>query len=153
MAITRWNPTRDIERVWNDFDRMFSRLTNRDWLTRSDLDVTDVGNWSPSVDIVDHEHEYVVTAEIPGMKEDDVHISLKDNVLILKGMKKSEVEDEGENRYYRERVYGNFQRMFRLDAEVDPDKVQAEYDNGVLTIHMPKSKETLAKQIPIKIKK
>lgn len=153
MAVTRWNPSRDIERVWSDFDRMFSRLTNRDWLTRNDLDVTDNGTWSPSVDIMDHEHEYVVTAEIPGMNEDDVHISLKDNVLMLRGDKKSEVKEENENRYYRERLFGTFQRMFRLDAEVDASKVQAEYDNGILTIHLPKSKETMAKQIPIKTKK
>jgi len=153
MAITRWNPTRDIERAWSDFDRMFNRLTNRDWFQDSDLETTNVGTWNPSVDILDREHEYVVTAEIPGMKEDDVHISLKDNVLTLKGEKKSEVKDESDNRYYRERVYGNFQRMFRLDAEVDPDNVRAEYDNGILTIHLPKSKETMAKQIPIKSKK
>lgn len=153
MAVTRWNPTRDIERVWSDFDRMFNRLTNRDWFNSNDLETANVGTWNPSVDIMDRENEYVVTAEIPGMKEDDVHISLKDNVLTLRGEKKSEVEDEEDNRYYRERVYGNFQRMFRLDAEVDADNVRAEYEQGILTIHLPKSKETMAKQIPIKSKK
>jgi len=153
MALTRWNPTRDLERAWSDFDRLFNRLTSGDWFSDPDMDVSDTGTWRPAIDLTEHENEYVVTAEVPGMEEDDVHISLKDNVLTLKGEKKFEQEEEGENRYYRERRYGNFQRMIRMDAEIDSDNVQAEYENGILTITLPKTKETMAKEIPVKSKK
>ncbi len=153
MAITRWNPSRDLDRAWSEFDRLFNRLTGSDWFADRDMGVSDVGTWRPAIDVTEHENEYVLTAEVPGMQEDDVHISLKDNVLTLKGEKKFEEEEEGENRYYRERRYGNFQRMIRLDAEIDSDNVQAEYENGVLTITLPKTKETMAKEIPVKSKK
>ncbi len=153
MALTRWNPSREVERVWSDFDRLFNRLTNNNWLSESENDVSEYGTWRPAIDITEHENEYVVGAEVPGMNEDDIQISLKDNVLTLRGEKKFEKEEEGENRYYRERHYGTFQRLIRLDSDVDSDSVNAEYDHGVLTITLPKTKETMAKQIPVNAKK
>lgn len=149
MAITRWTPNREVMNLWNDFSRVFDQLTNGDL----ESEVTSVGTWRPAVDVTEHEKEYTVEAELPGLAEDDIQISLRDNVLTIKGEKGIEEEEEGENRYYRERRYGRFQRMIRLDSEVDADKVKAEYENGVLTIHLPKTKETIAKQIPVKSKK
>lgn len=152
MAITRWNPTRDLLSTWNEFDRLFNRLTRQD-LDEGESDISNVGNWRPALDITEKEKEYVVSAELPGLTEDDVHISLKDNVLTIKGEKKQEKTEEEEGRYYSERTYGNFQRMIRLDSDVDSEKVEANYENGVLNIHLPKTRETMHKQIPVKFKK
>ena len=150
MAITRWNPTSELMSAWNDFDRLFNRLTRN---VDDDESMTNVGTWRPAIDIDEREKEYVVSAEIPGIDKDDINISIKDNVLTLKGEKKVEKEDKGDNRYYRERMYGSFQRMIRLDNEIDADNVEANYDNGVLHITLPKTKETMHKQIPVKFKK
>ncbi|MCF7804070.1 MAG: Hsp20/alpha crystallin family protein [Candidatus Marinimicrobia bacterium] len=150
MALTRWNPTNELMSAWNDFDRLFNRLTRN--VDTEDTE-TSVGNWRPAVDITEREKDYVVTAELPGIDEDDISISIKDNVLTLKGEKKFEKEDSDENRHYRERVYGSFQRMIRLDSDIDSDNVKADYENGVLTITMPKTKETMHKQIPVNFKK
>jgi len=153
MALTRWSPRSDIRNLWSEFDRMFDQLTrNRDF-GENDSDIANVGTWRPAVDITEREKDFVVTAEVPGLEEDDIHLSVKDNVLTLKGEKKHEREEESENNYYRERLYGNFQRMIRFNSEIDPDEVNAEYENGVLTITLPKTKETMHKQIPVNFKK
>jgi len=151
MAITRWNPTSELMSAWNDFDRLFNRLTRN--ADTDDDSLTNVGTWRPAIDIDEREKEYVISAELPGIDEDDISISIKDNVLTLKGEKKQEKEKEDDNRYYRERMYGNFQRMIRLDNDIDADKIEANYENGVLHITLPKTKETMHKQIPVNFKK
>ncbi len=153
MAITRWTPNREAMSLWNDFDRFFNRLTKSDLFDNPDSDFTGSGTWMPALDVTEKEKEYIVEAEVPGMSEDDIQLSLRDNVLTIKGEKKFESEEDEDNYYYRERRYGQFQRSIRLDGGVDDKKVDAEYSNGVLTIHLPKSKETMAKQIPVKSKK
>lgn len=152
MAITRWNPTRDLMSTWNEFDRMFNRLT-RSGAEERDSDISNVGTWRPALDITEREQEYLVTAELPGIAEDDVNISIKNNVLTIKGEKKHETEEKSDERYYSERVYGSFQRMIRLDSDIESDKVEADYENGVLNIRLPKTKDTMHKQIPVKFKK
>jgi len=153
MAITRWNPSTDIRSLWNEFDRMFDRLTRTRDFDSDESEFSNVGNWRPAVDITEREKDYMLTAELPGLEEDDIHLSVKNNVLTLKGEKKHSREKEGENSYYRERLYGTFQRMIRFDTELDPNKVNAEYENGVLKVTLPKSKESMHKEIPVSFKK
>lgn len=151
MAMTRWNPTRELMSAWDDFDRLFNRLMDSRRSEGDGSDVSNVGVWRPAVDITEHEKAYELTVELPGMQKDDIHLSFKNNVLTLSGEKKS--ASDGENTICRERRYGQFQRMIRFDSDVDGDKIQAEYTNGILTITMPKIKETIQKQIPVNFKK
>ena len=106
----------------------------------------------PVADVVEGERDYRVTAELPGMSEKDIEIALAGDVLTLKGEKKEEHEGKGQNRYVSERRYGLFQRSFALPEDADPEKIEAEFKNGVLTVTLPKRPEAQAKQRKIEVK-
>lgn len=96
---------------------------------------------APQVDVRESDKEYVIEAELPGMSEKDVELVLKDDVLTLKGEKKSEREEEEEEYHIAERSWGAFERSFRLPEGVDRDKVSAKFKNGVLTVTLPKTEK------------
>ncbi|HTL52289.1 MAG TPA: Hsp20/alpha crystallin family protein [Planctomycetota bacterium] len=111
------------------------------------------GAFTPAVNVADHEKEIEVTAELPGMEEKEIQVSVQDDFLTISGEKKEEKEEKKENGYYRmERHYGSFQRVVALPAEVAADKAEAKFKNGVLHITLPKKPEALAKtkKIPVK---
>lgn len=97
------------------------------------------GEFSPRVDVTETEKEVKVTAELPGLEDKDVEVSLSHDVLTISGEKKAEKEDKGENYYRMERSYGSFQRAIQLPAEVNTDKVEAIFKNGILNITLPKT--------------
>ena len=131
----------------DDMDRMFGSFLE-DW---SSLPLRkENGGWAPTVDIEENDKEYLVRAEVPGMDSKDVDISLKDDVLTIKGEKKEEHKEEEKNYHYFESRYGTFQRTFRLPQNVDSEKVKAECTKGVLRIHIPKVPETQPKKIEVK---
>lgn len=105
----------------------------------------------PSIDVRETETEFVVEAELPGMDEKDVSVTLNNGILTLKGEKKSEREEKKDDYHLMERSYGSFQRSFRVADAVDADKVNASFDKGVLTVTMPKRPEAVKteKRIPI----
>lgn len=105
---------------------------------------------TPAVDIVEDDKAITLTAELPGMKEDDIEIVLRDEVLTVKGEKKSEKKEEEENYYLAERHYGAFERTFRLPESAIADKIKATYEDGVLVVVVPKRPE--ARKIEKKIK-
>lgn len=105
--------------------------------------------WSPAVDIVDRGDRLVATAEMPGMKPEDVSIDVEGNTLTIRGEKRQEQEQTGEERYLYERQYGSFMRSFPLPRSVDPDRISARFNNGVLTVTMPKSEEAKGRRIEI----
>jgi HSP20 family protein len=107
-------------------------------------------DWMPAVEFVEADAEFVLTAEIPGMSKEDVTISVEDNVLTLKGEKKFEHEEERDRMYIREREYGSFARYFRLPRNVDAENIKAEYRDGVVEVHIPKSPEAKGRHIEIK---
>jgi HSP20 family protein len=96
------------------------------------------GEFNPRVDVTETDQEVRITAELPGLEEKDIDVSLSNDILTLKGEKKSEQEDKRENYYRMERSYGSFQRSIQLPQEVDGDKVEATFKNGVLQITLPK---------------
>lgn len=103
----------------------------------------------PSVELSDHGAELRVTAELPGLEEKDIEVELVDGVLTLKGEKRTEIEDK--ERRYTERSYGRFERRLALGAEIDEDKVKAQFRNGVLTITLPKAADAVQKSRKIAI--
>ena len=107
--------------------------------------------WTPRVDLLEHEKEFVLVADLPGMKEDDFHIAVQDNVLTLEG--KRTCEHGAENGYggyhYSERASGTFCRRFLLSTAVDAEKITATYKAGVLEVHLPKAPEAQPKRIAV----
>jgi HSP20 family protein len=145
---------REIDRLFDDFDRGL-------WpspLRRSLFDVEPLWRkasaWgvAPVVDIADKGGAYEITAELPGMNEADIDISLSDDVLTIKGEKKEETEEKKKDYFLSERRYGSFQRSFRLPEGVDTDKIEAKFAKGVLTLMLPKTPEAQKNEKKIAIK-
>ncbi len=129
------------------FDEFFSGFGLAPWAPFAEME----SYFSPRVDVIETDKEVKVSAELPGLSEKDVEVSLSHDVLTIKGEKKSEEEHKEHNSYRLERVYGSFQRSIPLPCEVDEDKVEAVFKNGVLTITLPKVAEAqFRKQIPVK---
>lgn len=137
----------DIAKLRNEMDDMFSRfMGDVTWpFTASSTPPA----W-PALDIADRENDVLVKAEVPGMDAQDIEISVHGNILSISGEKKEAHEDKKEGYYHCERTYGNFRRDITLPTEVNPDKVNAEMKNGVLTVTLPKAER--AKTVKVKVK-
>jgi len=134
MNLVKWNPWREMEAIFPT-----------SWLS----DEFGMGRWEPAVDILDNKDKIVIKAELPGVDKKDIKIDLKDHVLTLKGERSYENEVKEDNYYHRERTFGKFQRSFRLPLDLDPDKIKADYQDGVLRIEIPKPEEEKPKQITV----
>jgi len=136
MQLVRWNPWNDVRLLGNSLYRMLdSELTN--------------GRWLPAVDVYETDDAYVVKAELPGMKKEDITIDVKDGILTVRGERCSETEVK-EKRYHRkERVFGSFQRSFSLPEGVASENITAEFKNGILTVSIPRPEEKKPKQIKV----
>lgn len=138
---------------WSEMDRMFEDFFDRRFpsfprlLTKEER----MGFLTPRVDIKENDKAIVVSAELPGLEESDVDVSLQDGMLTLKGEKKIDAERKDDNYRVTERRYGSFQRSFRLPDSVDEGKVSASFDKGVLTIDLPKRAEAVRAAKKIKI--
>jgi HSP20 family protein len=108
-----------------------------------------MGNWSPVVDVYDNGDNIVIKAELPGVDKKNIEIDLKDHVLTLKGERSYENEVKEENYYRKERAFGKFHRSFSLLADVDTEKIKADFSDGVLKIDIPKPEEKKPKQITV----
>jgi len=133
--MARWE--RDMERLLGNFFTGSGSLATRE----PNLDL----------DLYEEKDQIVVKAEMPGFTKDDIQISIADNVLTIKGEKKKEEEDSGKDYYRSVRVYGAFTRTLPLRAEINQDRVQATFKNGVLEIRLPKSEEAKKKEIKVKV--
>lgn len=140
---TLWDPFRSLSDIRDDFDRLFGRIIP-ERMRRE-------GGFSPAVDIVEEKDKYIAKAELPGTDQKDVKITLNDNVLTIKGERKNEYEEKKEGIHRIERSYGSFCRSFRLENEVVPEKVKADYKDGILTIDLPKSGKEKVKEIEVKV--
>ncbi len=138
MNIATWDPFRE-----------FSQYVDR--YARASDDERTSKAWSPSVDINESDTQYVVSAELPGVEKDDVTVSIDKNVLTIKGEKRLTKKEEGEKWHRVESTYGEFTRSFTLPEEVDTDKVEANYKDGVLALTIPKAEKVQPKLIDVKI--
>lgn len=111
------------------------------------------GALTPTIDVVENEKEVKITAELPGVEEKDIDLAYSDGVLTLKGEKREEKKEEGENGYHVERSFGSFTRQIQIPTEVEADKIDAGFKNGVLTVRFPKSATAKDKIKKIKISK
>jgi HSP20 family protein len=109
------------------------------------------GQWAPAVDVYDSKDNLLVKADLPGLTKDEIEVSIQENHLVLKGEKKKDHEIKEENYFKTERYYGSFFRTIPLPSEIDAAKVEAKYQDGVLTLTLPKKEEAKPKQITINV--
>jgi HSP20 family protein len=145
MAISRWDPFRDLNVLQDRMNRLFNDA-GRGW--KGD-EPTATTTWSPAVDIFETEGEIVVKAELPGVERKDITLNLENNILTVRGERRFEKETKEENYHRIERAYGGFSRSFSIPATVDEEKIRADYKDGVLKIALPKKEQAKAKQIRI----
>lgn len=150
MAIVRWDPFRELEEMSDRLNRMITRPGAAQPAGQG-KEVMTVADWAPTVDISETDAEYAIKAELPEVKKEDVKVTVEDGVLTLQGERKQEKEEKGKKYHRIERSYGRFVRSFTLPDTVDESKVKAEYTDGVLHLHLPKSEKAKPKQIDVKI--
>lgn len=146
-GLQKWDPFRDWDpfRELNEFSERLGSLMGRRG------DTTSPAQWMPAVDIVEDEKEFCVKAELPEVRKEDVHVTVENGVLTLHGERKSEKEEK-KQRYHRvERSYGSFTRSFGLPQGANAAKVRAEFKDGLLQVHLPKSESAKPKQIEVKV--
>ena len=146
MDLIQWNPLREMVSLRERMNRLFDDSWFR---TDGYGDDVAMGMWSPAVDMFAKDDHLVIKAELPGMEKKDINLHLKDGVLTLRGERKHENQVQDENFYRREMSYGKFVRTFSLPSDVDPDKINAEFQNGLLTIEVPKPEQHKPKQITV----
>ena len=146
MTIVRWRPFRDLYNLQDDFSRMFEGFFDRG--TRQ---VEDGGVWMPATDIQETKDDVVVSVELPGMKKDEIKVTVQDNVLTIRGEKKQEKEEKDTNYHRIEWNYGSFIRSLSLPAAVKAEKISATYEAGVLRVLLPKAEDVKPKEIPIAV--
>jgi HSP20 family protein len=147
-AITRWDPVKEMEELHNRLSNLFGRTPAR--LGEGKEESITVAEWAPLVDITEDDKEYIIKTELPEVKKEEVKVSVENGLLTIVGERKFEKEEN--KKYHRvERAYGRFIRSFVLPEGVDPDKVNAEFRDGVLKVHLAKSEQTKPKQIEVKV--
>lgn len=152
-ALTRYNPETS---VWSPFGRLTSLHDEIDRLFNFSLPglgrgVDWASGWAPALDVTQDKEEVQVKVELPGMKKEEIAISLHEGVLTISGERKREEEKKEGETYRSERFFGKFQRAVTLPAAIDAKKVKASYKDGLLTISLPKAEEAKPKQIEVAV--
>jgi HSP20 family protein len=148
-ALTRWDPFRELEDMHSrlstflDGDSSSRRRNGKESMT--------VAEWAPTVDIAEDEKNYIIKAELPEVKKEDVHVRLENGVLTITGERKAEKEEKGKKYHRVERSYGSFARSFTLPENVEAEKISAAYKDGLLTVTVAKSEKAQPKHIEVKV--
>jgi HSP20 family protein len=147
MFLTRWTKTETP--AWPTFSRLSDLREELDRLFESPSRL--VNGWAPAVDLYEDKDSFTVTAELPGLKREEIDVSLNEGALVISGERKTEQKFDEAETHRVERYYGRFQRSVVLPASVKTDQIAAQYKDGVLTVTLPKSEEAKPKQIEINI--
>ena len=142
--LARRTPNRTLRTLQREVDSLFDRFFDR---SGSDEGTSAV--WSPRTDLVEKDDAFHLRLDVPGMSKDDISINLQNGTLTVSGERSSEKTEEGEEYVRVERAFGTFHRTFRLPDAVDPDSIEAAYEDGVLTINVPKTEESTRRRIEI----
>lgn len=142
-TITRWDPFREMMIMRRNMDRLFDSMVDEqgEWTAPA---------WNLALDVVENKDEYVVKASLPGINPDDLEITFNDKTLTIKGELKEESESEEAHYHLRERRFGSFSRSISLPRGVDAEAINANYEHGVLTLHLPKLEEVKPKRINVR---
>ncbi|APV45019.1 HSP20 family protein [Dehalogenimonas formicexedens] len=142
MVLQRWDPYRELRQVDRTFDRMWRNFG---------LQPATVEQWDIPIDVKKVGDEIVVKASLPGVKADEIQVTVEDNVLELKAESSSDTETEESGYLVRERAFGSFYRALRLPESVDTEHIRSTYEHGVLTVTLPKAEEKKRKQIKVSV--
>lgn len=145
MQLVKCNPMRDMRTVNNKADRFLNTF----FYPSRDMQLSKDWSWNPRVDIYEDENAIVLTAELPGVDKDNIVVDVKGKVLTLKGERSSDNDVKEESYYRRERTFGSFERRFNLPDNVDPEKITADYKDGILKLGIPKPEENKPRQITV----
>jgi HSP20 family protein len=147
MNLTRWDPFRDLEDMYGRLNRVFGQPV----LRRTTGEGEFFADWTPAMDLEESDGEYLLKADLPAVKKEDVKVSLEDGVLAIEGERMQE-KDEKNKKFHRiERSYGKFVRRLAVPTDADPQKVSAEFKDGVLNVHLPKSPAVKPRSIDVKV--
>lgn len=141
-TLVRWNPARELVNMQRDMDRMFDAFfpTSR---------VSNLSNFDLAIDLVENEDTFVVTADLPGLKREDIEITFDQDVLTIKGETRVEEEREEAKMHIRERRFGSFVRSLRMPRVIDADNINADYTDGILKVTLPKTEEVKPRKISV----
>ena len=149
-GLTPWNPFRELEEIERRFGDIFGRpIVPGIWRR---VPVEEMG-WAPAIEVFEKEDKFVVKAEVPGVKEEYIDVSIVGDTLTIKGERKAESEVKEENYYCCERSYGSFSRSISLPSNVDTQKIEATYEDGILEVNLPKIIEVKAKKVTVAARK
>jgi HSP20 family protein len=147
-TITSWRPLKEMEELQNRLSDLFSRFPTR--MGDDKEESISTAEWAPLVDITEDDKEYLIKAELPDVKKEDVKVAVENGRLTITGERKFEKEES--KKYHRvERLYGRFVRSFIVPDIAEADKVSAEFADGVLKVHLPKSEKAKPRQIEVKV--
>ena len=147
MSLTRWDPFRELE----DMSARLNRLIGPPGGRTADSGPMTVADWTPAVDVTETDAEYLIKADLPAVKKEDVSVEIRDGVISVRGERQQEKEEKGKRLHRVERSYGVFERRMGVPADVDPTKVAAEFKDGVLQVHLPKSPTSPPQAVAVKI--
>jgi HSP20 family protein len=148
-ALTRWDPFKEMDDLQSRFAKLFGLTPAR--ISNGTKEALTVAEWAPSVDITEDDKEYLVKADLPEVKKEDVKVTVENGVLTITGERKFEKEEKDKKYHRIERAYGNFIRSFTLPDAVDGSKVGAEFKDGVLKVRLPKTEKAKPKAVEVKV--
>ena len=146
MSLIRWNPFSEIDDAFARFPALFGR-----WPRAFETNGKQIFEWSPAVDISETDGEYLIRADLPAVKKEDVHITVADSTLTISGERNQKTEETKEKLHRVETVYGKFSRSFTLPDNADTANIRAESKDGVITVHVAKSRSEAKKPTEIKV--
>jgi HSP20 family protein len=148
MNLVRWDPFRELEEVSSRLNRLFNQPFGR---RLPEDEGSLLAEWAPAIDVQETEGEYLIKADLPEVKKEDVRVELQDGMICLQGERRQEKEEKGKKFHRIERAYGRFERRLALPSEVDAQRVAAEFKDGVLRVHLPKSASVKPKSVEVKV--
>ncbi len=149
MTLTRWNPLRDMEEIFDRFSRSSGRLPAL--RSEGSQELMTIADWAPTVDVSETDDEYLIKVELPEVRKEDVKVTIHDGVLTLQGERKLEREEKNKKYHRVERAYGSFARSFTIPENVDGSSVKARHKDGMLYLHLGKTEEAKPKSIEVKV--
>lgn len=152
MDLLRAMMNQDSFRELEHMSHRLSRILEGRTTPRGDRESMSQADWVPAVDVMETDSEFLLMAELPGVKKKNVKIWIEDGVLMLSGQRDQERDDKGTRFHRIERIYGRFARSFSLPDSVDEEKLKAEFENGVLAVHLPKSEKAKPRSIEVQVR-
>ncbi len=147
MNLVKWTPARELKEIQAYLNRFFDDTPLRR-IAEGDFSFVD---WVPAMDVEENDKEYLIKAELPEVRKEDVKVEMLNGVLTIEGVRRQEKEEQGRKFHKVERSYGKFVRRFTLPTAIDTARVQAEFKDGMLNVHLPKTPATTPKSIDVKV--